>query len=793
MGMSLALSSIRLDPLYNNIANLFGGAKFVAPLTHSVIPTSAASGTTGTFTRATTSTWQNNDGYLVTGVAGEIGFPGARRVDNLIRLGAAQSSTLAVAANVTMTLPAGAYQFSMGAGTGRATFSGTGGATGTLDAATTGRVHVAKTITAGTLIVTASIATLVDIQVVSMVAETDQTTIREYVSVGALDYRNDRDPLYLSLPGTAGHYASTPDAVANRFTGDQSIVQRVRLPDYTPASNQMLVSGYVGASGVARKFYLILLTTGVLRFSWESTTPVDVNSDSTIALSTVVPDGTEVVIGVSFDVDNGATQNEVKFWYSLNNESTWTQLGATVTTAGVAVRNTGTAAIQIGAFDGTSSNAIGSFLSLRLYNGIPPIFGGSGSATPVVDFNPHRDAVTPTGTITSSTTGEVWTLNGASSVVRSACYHGSMVDGVKCFGTGLAGVPLATMERYKPEAAATNLNTYSNDASGWGASGVSTTRAQVTGPDGASNSAIRLTETATTDFHYDSWPTIAKAASAIQYTFSFLAKKGTRDYVGALIGDAAGNFSQATFNLNTGVISAAAANTGTFTSSSAGILPFGNGWYLVWITATTNTGVNVRGYPTMSNDGTNLHTYLGDITKYVDVTGGQVETGSVPTSRIRTTTVAVQRNADVLTYTGGDIPNLKTLLCDFERASGVSSQGAQVTLFSSATNYATTYLDNASTLYFQGAVTSLQWQQTASNAYTPGTRSKVVWSMAANDIKMAKDGVAQTPDASASMPTVASLQVGYSNTGLYLNGNIGGIYGWTRNLSQSESNAVSTL
>lgn len=53
-------------------------------LTHTAIPTRAATGTTATFTRATAKTWPNNDGYLVTGVAGEIGFVGARRVRNLI-------------------------------------------------------------------------------------------------------------------------------------------------------------------------------------------------------------------------------------------------------------------------------------------------------------------------------------------------------------------------------------------------------------------------------------------------------------------------------------------------------------------------------------------------------------------------------------------------------------------------------------------------------------------------------------------------------------------------------------
>ena len=64
---------------------LFDSAPFCSELLYTAIPQRAASGTTATFTRATTSTWPNNDGYLVTGVAGEIGFVGARRVRNLIR------------------------------------------------------------------------------------------------------------------------------------------------------------------------------------------------------------------------------------------------------------------------------------------------------------------------------------------------------------------------------------------------------------------------------------------------------------------------------------------------------------------------------------------------------------------------------------------------------------------------------------------------------------------------------------------------------------------------------------
>jgi hypothetical protein len=57
---------------------------------------------------------------------------------------------------------------------------------------------------------------------------------------------------------------------------------------------------------------------------------------------------------------------------------------------------------------------------------------------------------------------------------------------------------------------------------------------------------------------------------------------------------------------------------------------------------------------------------------------------------------------------------------------------------------------------------------------------------------MAKDGVAQTADTTAAvMPVNTTLSVGHHIGANQLLGTVGGIYGWTRNLSQSECNAVS--
>lgn len=133
-------------------------------------------GVAATVTRATTGTlidWE----VLKTAKIGEARFRYLDRVENLIPT---PSNTLAIAGNKTMTLAAGTYVFSMGPGTGTATFSGTGGATGTLAANATLRTAATKTITAGTLIVTASVAALSDLQ-----CETGSIP-SEYVSVGVL-------------------------------------------------------------------------------------------------------------------------------------------------------------------------------------------------------------------------------------------------------------------------------------------------------------------------------------------------------------------------------------------------------------------------------------------------------------------------------------------------------------------------------------------------------------------------------------------------------------------------------
>src|SRR3990167_8423810 len=141
---------------------------------------------------------------------------------------------------------------------------------------------------------------------------------------------------YLSVPGIASNYASSPDSAAVSLSGDQSIAARVSLKDWTPSANAVIWAHFrnaVGKCGVL----LYITTNGLLHFLW-SANGTDF-SDKASTVANTITDGASAWIMATFDVDNGAAGNDIKFYTAPDSASlptTWTQLGATVTTAGVA-------------------------------------------------------------------------------------------------------------------------------------------------------------------------------------------------------------------------------------------------------------------------------------------------------------------------------------------------------------------------------------------------------------------------------------------------------------------------
>jgi len=837
------------------ITRLFNSAAFALPLTHTAVPTRGS--IVPTFTRATTKTWQNNDGYLVTGLAGEIGFPGARRVRNLLSATSAMSALpWAQAVTGASTVIATAGQSDPWGGTlaTKLVFSASGageviawrqaisvtqanqhtssiriradapvtmylrrGASSAFGAlavttewqdlevlvgtAASTTLNFDLTTKADAFTGTAAAVTVyvVGAQLEDVTAQTTQTA-GEYVSVGALDYRSDLDPLYLSLPGTAGHYASTPSVTANQISGNKTIVcNGLLLASVAPAAYKSLVStfdataalGYSlfqdqGASGKLVYFHRI----GALTYSALSSVTL-----ASAGITTV----SRVDLAVTHDI-----AGTVKFWWRLTGGAAWAQLGVDVATQAGATTGLTSPLSVLGVELVPGSYNNGALVErVRLYSGVVTDLDAGAGGTLAVDFNPHRDATTPTGTIPSSTTGEVWTLNGASSVIRNAAYHGSMVDGVKCFDTDLSGnpIPAATLKKYKPELAATNVLFKSNTLNDgtWTTSGTPTPTQDATGVDGAT-SAWTLTDNnaAATELILQN-----KTLTAATWTGSVFVNKTSGAQASYPIfsvqtGSSTTGLAQVTIDTTNGIATPWTAYTGWTGVSCTAVCE--NYSATKWRVSVTFTGTAAAWYFVLIPAGT---TNATQSTGIYDVTAqgsavferAQLELGSAATSYIDNPNAAasVTRNADVLTYSGGDIPNLKTLCATFRRESGVSVTGVPIALTDGTTsNYADVYVStNNTTFVFDGASSGVsRWSQNASNAYTPGTTSKAAWSMATNDIKMAKDGVAQTPDTVATIPTVTQLNVGHIAGFFHLNGNVGGIYGWTRNLSQSELNAV---
>jgi hypothetical protein len=290
------------------------------------------------------------------------------------------------------------------------------------------------------------------------------------------------------------------------------------------------------------------------------------------------------------------------------------------------------------------------------------------------------------------------------------------------------------------------------------------------------------------------YQTFVKAASSLQYTFSIWAKPAGYDFLSVGVYDSATNGVYVIYNVSTGVVATSATGVGVaFTSLSASVLSSENGLYRLSLTFTTNTDTALRIFAEPQDSARGLAagtTWLPDGTSGCHLWGAQVELGSFATPYIPTTTVAVARNADVLTYTGADVANIKTLACTFSRGVGVATSGVVVEVNDNTTNeLATSIMTSATALAFQGYDGgALQWAINAT--YTPGTTSKLAYSFTTNDVKADLSGTALTQDVIATMPTVNQLHVGHERGSFVLNGPVNHIYGWTRNLSQSELGAI---
>jgi len=331
------------------------------------------------------------------------------------------------------------------------------------------------------------------------------------------------------------------------------------------------------------------------------------------------------------------------------------------------------------------------------------------------------------------------------------------------------------------EPAATNALSYSEefDNAAWGKSAmtVSTgTTALFTAPDGTTN-ADKIIATSGNVAHNINRSGIASAA----YTFSVFAKAGEESVISLWLRGAS---VRAEFNLVSGTVS-------NITTTSARIENYGNGWYRCTVydsTAGTTAHVYGRGGAAYAGNGSDGF-YLW---------GAQLETGSVATSYIPTTTAAVTRNADVVTLSGAvsgcigqtqgtiyaevDIRNFVTFSRIVSLSNGTSSNTINLQLF----------LDGAVKRLRVG-LTFLGSGQVDILGAMPNPVNKIAVGYKQNDFVVYLNGSSVGTNTSCSVPAMNKIDLGNFNGVNIISDRIRSAALYTTRLTNAELAALTTL
>ena len=225
--------------------------------------------------------------------------------------------------------------------------------------------------------------------------------------LGSTSGADTNDPLflehtgiqYLYLPGISGNYVSAPDSAAYDITGDIEAIVCV-LDDDWDDGNRTFVAKW--PAGNLQRQYLFRLIGGSMRMDW-----FEADATAQVETSSVGVPFTDNTIGWmrwTLDVDNGASDAEVKFYTSTDPASTdpssvsWTQLGTTqLVGATTDVRGGGNDVLEWGASSvGTAQLFNGNYYKAVLNNGI----GGTSVAT--LDFTDTVAVTEPFATFTEA-------------------------------------------------------------------------------------------------------------------------------------------------------------------------------------------------------------------------------------------------------------------------------------------------------------------------------------------------------------------------------------------------------
>ena len=359
--------------------------------------------------------------------------------------------------------------------------------------------------------------------------------------------------------------------------------------------------------------------------------------------------------------------------------------------------------------------------------------------------------------------------------------------------SGVPGCPALLVEP-----AATNLAFHSTDwTSNWGNTAITvvTGTTATTDPFGTNlANAISPTSGNTAHIAQSNNPTTTTYTSGTVYTQSAFFKQGTGvagRYVQLTFpGPIFSQLGYANFDLQLGTL-AVVSGTSADTNRAASIENYGNGWYRCRLTATCTLSATAVGFTSAlatASGALRVASFSGTVTDVIYGVGAQVETGSVATSYIPTTTAAVTRNADVVLVSGavsGSIGQTQgTIYAEVDvKANKQSVRALQISNGTINNRIQLAYNGND----FTPAVVSGGVVQASFTVPFVAGLNKIAIAYANNDVVAYQNGVLVGTNTSASIPPCNQIEIGSSiGTSAFFNDRIRAAALYTTRLSNAD-------
>jgi hypothetical protein len=218
---------------------------------------------------------------------------------------------------------------------------------------------------------------------------------------------------YWQSVGVAGNFVSTPNAAANRITGDLSI--ETEIQPLVVSGTLIIISKFFAGDGT----YFLRIANNIPQLGLFTLSNVENVYSATT--NTGFSANQKYFLRVSRDSSTGI----IKFFTSLDGIS-YTQLGSDVSGFTGSIRSS-SSIVEVGLRDGSLAPFNGKIFSIKL-------FPNTTFTSESVSFNPNQYNASVSQTQWTSSTGEIWSINTGTDATG---YKGVLVDRTIMQGDGI--------------------------------------------------------------------------------------------------------------------------------------------------------------------------------------------------------------------------------------------------------------------------------------------------------------------------------------------------------------------